>query len=46
MSAITTVYYELVKAGSRTIDQVPSNLRADVQALIDADVAANTQPTN
>lgn len=31
------VYYKLVKAGSRTIDQVPEHLRAEVQALIDAE---------
>lgn len=36
------VYYKLVKAGSRTIDQVPENLRADVQTLIDAE--ATTVP--
>jgi hypothetical protein len=33
------VYYKLVKAGSRTIEQVPENLRLEVQSLLDADVA-------
>jgi hypothetical protein len=34
------VYYKLVTAGSRTIDQVPETLRADVQTKIDAATAA------
>lgn len=38
--AMTEVYFKLVKAGSRTIDQVPANLRVDVQALVNADLAA------
>jgi hypothetical protein len=29
------LYYRLVKAGRRSIVQVPENMRADVQALID-----------
>lgn len=33
------LYYTLVKAGKRTIDQVPEKFRADVQALLDADNA-------
>lgn len=35
------VYFKLVKVGSRTIDQVPENLRSDVQALLDAEAASN-----
>lgn len=35
------VYYKLVKAGRRTIDQVPEHLRSEVQALLDADAASN-----
>ena len=35
------VYYKLVKAGSRTIEQVPENLRDQVQLLLDME----TQPT-
>jgi len=31
------VYYKLVKAGRRTIDQVPEAIRAEVQALLDAE---------
>ncbi|HYF75457.1 MAG TPA: CD1375 family protein [Candidatus Nitrosocosmicus sp.] len=38
--SMVKVYYELVKAGRRTIETVPDNLRADVQALIDADAEA------
>jgi hypothetical protein len=30
------LYYALVKAGKRTIDQVPLQFRADVQALLNA----------
>ena len=31
------IYYSLVKKGLRTIDQVPEGIRAEVQALLDAD---------
>jgi hypothetical protein len=31
------VYYKLIKAGKRTIDEVPENLKNEVQALLDAD---------
>ena len=31
------IYYTLVKAGRRTIEQVPEVVRAEVQALLDAD---------
>lgn len=31
-----TVYFELVKAGSRTIKQVPINLVVAVKAMLDA----------
>lgn len=31
------IYYELVKAGNRTIKQVPVNLRSVVQQMLDAD---------
>lgn len=33
------VYYLLIKAGRRTIEQVPENLREEVQALLDAEEA-------
>lgn len=32
------VYYKLIKAGRRTIEQVPTSVRAEVQALLDADI--------
>ena len=32
------LYYTLVKAGLRTIDQVPETFRTAVQTLLDADV--------
>ena len=31
------VYYDLIKAGLRTIDKVPLTWRADVQALVNSD---------
>lgn len=34
---MSLIYYNLVKAGRRNIDQVPANLREEVQAMIDAD---------
>lgn len=36
---MATIYYNLVIAGRRTIDQVPANLREEVQAMIDAENA-------
>lgn len=33
------VYYKLVKAGLKTIEEVPTNLQAEVQTLLDADNA-------
>ena len=33
------IYYDLIKAGYRTIEQVPVAWRAAVQALLDADKA-------
>ncbi|MED4783812.1 CD1375 family protein [Brevibacillus choshinensis] len=32
-----TIYYNLVKAGRRTIDQVPANLQEEVRAMINAE---------
>jgi hypothetical protein len=34
---MATVYYELIKKGLRTIDDVPLCWRAEVQAMLDAD---------
>lgn len=31
------IYYNLIKKGLKTIDDVPETIKADVQALIDAD---------
>ena len=31
------IYFKLIKEGRRTIDQVPESIRADVQALLDAE---------
>lgn len=32
------VYYKLIKAGSRTIEQVPEKLRSEVISLLDAEI--------
>lgn len=34
------VYFKLIKAGKKTIEDVPANLREEVQALIDAENAS------
>ena len=31
------IYYSLIKKGLKTIEDVPKRIRADVQALLDAD---------
>ncbi|WP_356948288.1 CD1375 family protein [Brevibacillus nitrificans] len=36
---MASIYYSLVKAGRRTIDSVPENLRVEVQAMLDVDSA-------
>lgn len=30
------LYYKLIKAGKKTIEDVPANLKSEVQALVDA----------
>lgn len=35
------VYYDLINAGLRTIDQVPATWKAQVQAMLDADNEKN-----
>ena len=32
------IYYDLIKKGLRTIEQVPEKIRAEVQALLDKDI--------
>lgn len=32
------IYYNLIKKGLKTIDEVPSNIREEVQALLDSEV--------
>ena len=31
------IYYNLIKKGLRTIDEVPERIRAEVQALLDSE---------
>lgn len=33
------IYYRLIKKGQKTIDQVPEDLRAEVQELLDSDAS-------
>lgn len=40
------IYYNLIKSGKRTIDQVPQVWRNDVQALLDADNQGGTDNEN
>jgi hypothetical protein len=37
---MTQIYYNLIKAGRRTIESVPEQDRADVQALLDQEIQA------
>ena len=32
------IYYNLIKKGLKTIDDVPTNIREEVQALLDSEV--------
>jgi hypothetical protein len=32
------IYYNLIKKGLKTIDDVPSNIREEVQTLLDSEV--------
>jgi hypothetical protein len=34
------IYFNLIKAGRRTIESVPEQIRAEVQALLDQDTQA------
>ena len=34
---MAVIYYKLIKKGKKTIDDVPEALRAEVQAMLDAD---------
>lgn len=36
-TAMATVYYNLIKNGKRTIEQVPIKLRDEVEALLNED---------
>ena len=44
-SAIALKYYNLIKAGEKTIDQVPFSKRTEVRELLDAD-KPTTLPEN
>ncbi|MDR4997907.1 CD1375 family protein [Brevibacillus parabrevis] len=34
---MAAIYYNLVKAGRRELDQIPAHLREEVQAMLDAE---------
>jgi len=38
-SDVAKIYYDLIKKGLRTIDDVPLRWRAEVQAMLDGDTA-------
>lgn len=42
-NSIANVYYKLVKVNRRTIKTIPTDQRAAVQALLDADQAASQE---
>jgi hypothetical protein len=39
VSELARIYYELIKKGLRTIDDVPLRWRAEVQVMLDGDTA-------
>ena len=39
------VYYRLIKKGIKTIEDVPKKIRAEVQALLDADEVRDEEGT-
>jgi hypothetical protein len=38
---VAAIYYSLIKAGRREMEQVPAHLREEVQAMLDAEISAN-----
>lgn len=40
MANMSFIYYKLIKACLKTIDDVPENLKIEVQVLLDADNVA------
>jgi len=39
---MANVYYKLIKNNKRTFEQVPANLREDVKALLENEVASQS----
>jgi hypothetical protein len=37
---VATIYYRLIKAGLKTLDDVPAKHKAEVQALLDEEAEA------
>lgn len=33
-SAMATIYYNLIKSGKRSLDQIPSKIREEVEAML------------
>lgn len=44
--AIAQIYVNLIVEGDKMLDQVPSNIREDVEALWYEQQVTNTSPTN
>ncbi|WP_371736932.1 CD1375 family protein [Brevibacillus sp. HD1.4A] len=38
---MAAIYYSLIKAGRREMEQVPAHLREEVQAMLNAEISAN-----
>lgn len=45
-TAMSKIYYELVKNGKRTLAQVPKSLRKEVEDLLNEEVKENVDEEN
>lgn len=45
-TAMSKIYYELVKNGKRTLAQVPKNLRKEVEDLLNEEAEENVDEEN
>lgn len=45
-TAMSKIYYELVKNGKRTLAQVPKNLRKEVEEMLNEEVEENVDEEN
>ena len=45
-TAMSKIYYELVKSGKRELNQVPKSLRKEVEDLLNEEVEENVDEEN